>query len=63
VRQHDPHANRWNDISFYNESGNFLGPAIFNTKQGAQEYFNTIVLVMVRKKRKGKVRLIKEFSY
>jgi hypothetical protein len=40
VRQHDPHGNRWNDISFYNESGNFLGPAIFNTKQRAQEYFD-----------------------
>ena len=25
-------------MSLYNESGNFLGPAIFDTKQEAQEY-------------------------
>jgi hypothetical protein len=25
-------------VSLYNESGNFLGPAIFDTKQEAQEY-------------------------
>jgi hypothetical protein len=38
VRQHKPHKNKWNDVSLYNESGNFLGPAIFNTKREAQEY-------------------------
>ena len=38
VRQHKPHKNKWNDVSFYNESGNFLGPAIFNTKREAEEY-------------------------
>jgi hypothetical protein len=38
IRQHKPHKNKWNDVSLYNESGNFLGPAIFNTKREAQEY-------------------------
>jgi hypothetical protein len=38
VRQHNPLNNKWYDVSHYNESGNFLGPAIFNTKQEAIEY-------------------------
>ena len=38
VKQHDPFNNQWKSISHYSKSGNFLGPAIFETEQEAQEY-------------------------
>jgi hypothetical protein len=38
VKQHNPFNKQWHTISNYNESGNFLGPAFFETKQEAQEY-------------------------
>jgi hypothetical protein len=38
VKQHNPFNKQWHTISNYNESGNFLRPAIFETKQEAQEY-------------------------
>lgn len=38
VRQRNPLNNKWYDVSRYSESGNFLGPAIFDTKREAQEY-------------------------
>ena len=38
VKQHNPFNKQWHTISHYNKSGNFLGPAIFETKQEAQDY-------------------------
>jgi hypothetical protein len=38
VKRHDPFNKRWNNISHYSESGNFLGPAVFETEQEAQQY-------------------------
>jgi hypothetical protein len=38
VKQHNPSNKQWHTISYYNESGNFLGPAIFDTERQAQEY-------------------------
>jgi hypothetical protein len=38
VKQYDPFNKRWKNISHYSKSGNFLGQAIFETEQEAQEY-------------------------
>ena len=38
VKQHNPFNKQWHTISYYNKSGNFLGPAIFEKEQEAQNY-------------------------
>ena len=38
MKQHNPFNKQWHTISYYNRSGNFLGPAIFETEQEAQGY-------------------------
>jgi hypothetical protein len=40
VKQHNPFNKQWHTISYYNKSGNFLGPAIFKTEQEAEEYLD-----------------------
>jgi hypothetical protein len=38
VKQYDPFNKLWKSISHYSKSGNFLGQAVFETEQEAQEY-------------------------
>ena len=38
VKQYDPFNKLWNSKSHYSKSGNFLGPAVFETEQEGQEY-------------------------